>query len=535
MPDYWGRPTQTPILPIMLERAMYAGALPLMLAAVALTLRRTQTKVAVAVFGAFWFAVAVGIPPIVQIVTRLPVFNSGHNTRVIVFFLLCLALLAGWGLDALTELRPSPRARRRLALVICAVLLLIPVAIVAIDYPSALTAPRGGLEIAWLFKDPPGEFGELLGIDVIRASALIIWLTMAGAALLLIALRLRGRIGASAFVVLALLLLCVDLFRIGMGQNPAIDRDLVDLPATGAVRLLERQGTARFVSTREFPHNVLAHRFDLYEARGYDIPIVRRFDRLWRQEVVPGEASVAAAFLDIPLELRDVTPRALRTLRLLGVTHLIGPSTVESGVPPHLHRVVPVPPLHEPGLRLVYDRSDARVYRLEGAMPRAWVVGAQRTVAGDGEALHAITRPNFDARATAITQSRLDGLPQGTGASAGGGGEARITSYEPERVTVRARSRGQGLLVLSDNQYPGWNATVDGRSVPIERVDYLFRGVRVGPGSHTVEFRYQPLSFRVGWIVSLVSLVALAATAAFGWRRRRAAERPVARTPPTLS
>ena len=48
LPDYWGRPTQTPLRPLLLERAMYAGALPLMLAAAALILRPTVERVAVA-------------------------------------------------------------------------------------------------------------------------------------------------------------------------------------------------------------------------------------------------------------------------------------------------------------------------------------------------------------------------------------------------------------------------------------------------------------------------------------------------------
>ena len=86
---------------------------------------------------------------------------------------------------------------------------------------------------------------------------------------------------------------------------------------------------------------------------------------------------------------------------------------------------------------------------------------------------------------------------------------------------VRASSDERGLLVLGDNDFPGWKAKVDGREVPIERVNYLFRGVEIGAGSHRVEFSYEPLSWRIGWITSLLSLAALATAVLLAVMRRR--------------
>jgi uncharacterized membrane protein YfhO len=65
--------------------------------------------------------------------------------------------------------------------------------------------------------------------------------------------------------------------------------------------------------------------------------------------------------------------------------------------------------------------------------------------------------------------------------------------------------------------------TVDGRPASIERVDYLLRGVLVPAGAHRVEFRYQPATFRAGWIISLLGLVAVLVAAVIGVRRRRRA------------
>ena len=44
----------------------------------------------------------------------------------------------------------------------------------------------------------------------------------------------------------------------------------------------------------------------------------------------------------------------------------------------------------------------------------------------------------------------------------------------------------------------------------------------IGAGEHTVEFRYEPLSWRVGWIVSLLALIGIVAAVVIGLRRRRA-------------
>jgi Bacterial membrane protein YfhO len=524
LPSYWGLPTATPIRPFLLDRAFYVGALPLMLAGAALVIRPTALRIAAAVWGALWFAVLLSVPPFLQIVTRLPVFSSGHNSRLAVLVVFPLALLAGFGMDDLLRGGLSERSRK-LLLTLAAGLLVLPLLYMLQADGVALGHLKEAIKVAWGFVDPPGvslaDNGGRQCVpcdsagDVIRLSALVIWLTLAGAALLLLWLRLRGRIGTTPFLVLAALLVCVDLFRAGVGYNPSIDRDIAEQPVTPAIRVLERDRSHRFVSIEEVPQNAIPMDFKLYEARGYDLPIMRRFDRFWRREVSPESSSVSKGLLNIPLTFRNVTPRALRALRLLGVTEVLQPPTL--------------PPLTEPGLRLIYEGPDARVYRLSDALPRTFVVSAQQVVDDDQKAFDTVTQPGFDGRRVAVTEKAVAGLPQGAAGGGTAAGSAAITRYEPERVVIRARSAGQGMLVLGDNYFPGWKAEVDGRSADIERVDYLFRGVRIGPGTHTIEFRYQPLSFRLGWIVSLLSLLGLVAVVAVGLRRR---SRPAAPAPP---
>jgi uncharacterized membrane protein YfhO len=99
-------------------------------------------------------------------------------------------------------------------------------------------------------------------------------------------------------------------------------------------------------------------------------------------------------------------------------------------------------------------------------------------------------------------------------------------SYGGQRAVIRATATARSLLILTDDSYPGWSATVDGHPATVQRVDYLLRGVALTPGSHTVVFSYQPASWTVGWLISAITalgLLAAAGTAVVARRRRVAA------------
>jgi hypothetical protein len=495
LPDYWGRPTEEPILAFVNNRAFYAGALTLMLALAALVIRPTRERIVIAAAGLICIATVTGIPPFHQIVNALPVFTTTHNARLAIFYLLAIALLAGFGLDELTGRSPPP-ARRRVLLWACAALLVAPLVWLAVGTPGPSDV-WPAIETAWLFMSPPDE------LEVIRLASLLLWLTFAGAALALVAGRLRGRLAPGLFAGLAVALVVLDLFRVGVGLNPAIDEDDARQPATGAIEYLQERRPARFVgASRAGQQGLLplepnvAMRYGLYDARGYDFPLEARYSELWETYVSAEEGIVP------PTRLAPINERSLRALSVLGVTDVV---TAPDD-----------PPLRQRGLRVAYDGSDANVYENARALPRAFVVSGQQVVTGEDEALTAVMDPRFDGRRVAVVEERLDGLPEGVGDPAG---DAEITEYEPDRVEVVAESPGEALLVLGDVHYPGWEATVDGREVPIERVDYLLRGVRIGPGTHEVEFRYEPLSWRLGWVLSLLALAIVAVLCFRAWTR----------------
>lgn len=86
--------------------------------------------------------------------------------------------------------------------------------------------------------------------------------------------------------------------------------------------------------------------------------------------------------------------------------------------------------------------------------------------------------------------------------------------WSPNRIRIRAE--GAGRLVLSEVDYPGWQARVDGERVPIDRFDGLLRSIALPPGLHEVDFDFRPGSVYIGLALAAVAFAALAAT----WVRR---------------
>ncbi len=172
-------------------------------------------------------------------------------------------------------------------------------------------------------------------------------------------------------------------------------------------------------------------------------------------------------------------------------------------------------------------------YTLRPAPARAWLVRSARRVDGPRRVLAALSRRDFDPWREALV-SGSDGLQAATSrrqeAARGlltsdfGPPSARRQGTEAVQVQegmgeVRAQvdaGAAPGLLVMSDTFYPGWNATVDGRTTPIQRTDYAFRGIALTPGQHNVLLQYRPAAFQVGLYGSLIALALMAGGLGFG-------------------
>jgi hypothetical protein len=99
-------------------------------------------------------------------------------------------------------------------------------------------------------------------------------------------------------------------------------------------------------------------------------------------------------------------------------------------------------------------------------------------------------------------------------------GTVRIELYTEQRVRLHVRAVRPAVLLLTDTHYPGWHAFLDTAEVPVYRANFLFRGVLVPPGDHTLEFTYRPHSFQAGLALTLLAALGLAALTLFAVSRR---------------
>ncbi|MBI5080158.1 MAG: YfhO family protein, partial [Chloroflexi bacterium] len=135
-------------------------------------------------------------------------------------------------------------------------------------------------------------------------------------------------------------------------------------------------------------------------------------------------------------------------------------------------------------IRLVSPRVDSKASRLR-VIPQAQIVSSPQ------ESLAAISSPTFDPDSTVVLEPIRN--PQ----------SAIPLTHHASRITLDRDS----YVIASYSYYPGWRVLIDGQPSQLFIADHLFRAVFIPKGEHTITFEYAPLSFTIGLIISVVSLV----------------------------
>ncbi|MEO7041006.1 MAG: YfhO family protein [Gemmatimonadaceae bacterium] len=156
------------------------------------------------------------------------------------------------------------------------------------------------------------------------------------------------------------------------------------------------------------------------------------------------------------------------------------------------------------------------LYKLPEAAPFAWVAPVI-VKAADDAVLSTVMNPRFDVQSAAlfdpaapVNAVNVTALPQPTGIN------ASFDTYAPGRMSItldRPAPAGSALIV-AENYYPGWQATVDGKAAPIGRAQYSMIGVELPAGAHKIDLVFSSPAYETGklitWIAILIALIGLA-------------------------
>ncbi len=508
-PEAWGRPDKIdlggPAGTSYAYRAMYIGALPLVLALAGLVARRSGPQLFFAGTAAVCGLLLLNLPVVPDVLAALPVFSLANEWHFIFLAIFCASMLAGFGLDVL--LRGAAGERRRLALAAVAAALL-PFAVWLVADPGALGQ----------WREIPANFpvlGESVASrDVARLAAGAHWIAFAGlgAALAVLVWRRPAALApwgvAGATVALAL----GDLVPIGIGYHPAVPESVADPAPTRSIAFLARNvGTGRVAGTGPalYPNSV--QRYGLDDARGEDLPERRRFGEVWT-----GFGGTFIQDFGLKVVSDPGSGRVPALLDLMAVRYVVDAGDTPVGA----------------GLRATaIDEPGQRVLENPDALPRAWVAYGARPASGAAAAIEqSVASSVSELERRPVVEAGDVELPSGGGAPS----PAHVTDAERGHMEVTATARAPGLLVLSDSWDSGWQATVDGDHAEVLPANGAFRAVALPAGRHVVEFEYRSWPLMLGAVASVLGMIGVVAgIVLLGIRgRRRTGERQAAAAGP---
>jgi uncharacterized membrane protein YfhO len=454
--NYWGYANYW-------EDAVYIGIFPLILAV--LYLLRTIWKreggglarfLSMVGLVSLLFALGKNTPIYTFLFENIPTFDLFQApTRWSILLVFSLALLAGLGVDEWEKGE------------------LIKLFWVRLGTVGAITITLVALGSSFLLPDLEESFIPSIAIFGI-------WLSLIG----IVAWRRRIK-PSIVWPILVVILVAADLTWAGSGLNPTVEMELYQdeglllNKVSGQHRLYMNSDLEELLKFEE------THRFDTFNS-DLDWSIVRKVG-------IPN-----TPMLDNVSSINNFDP----ILSNWYVEWLEGIETLSGALKTKWLRAVDVGWI----ARLDSTEIESMTYQGLPDPRRAHLVDDVIWVEDTEESYEIVFSNRFDPFTTVVLEYEGDKVQRGWGSD---GQITLLDQPNPNIVQVVISTPSDTILVLSDLWYPGWKGYLDGVETEVYRANYLLRAVVVPPGSHTVEFKYRPLSFTIGAVLSAIMLLSM--------------------------
>lgn len=478
-PDFYGNPvTRNDWFGHYAEWSGYVGVIPLILALYGLLLEKKDFHFKFFAFLALMaLLVAVYSPLQEKIVNwEIPVLSTSAFSRIIVLYSFAMAVMAAFGLEQLRENWQKKRVKKTLLFLFLVGLVFLAVWgwLLFARSEKALIAKRNFILSTLLF----GAAGVCFLAGLFRKN----W---------------------RPFLILIIFFLTAfDSLRFARKWLP-FDPQEYFYPELEVIKFLKEKTDGKARVFGNFGGELNVFRWPGIE--GYDPLYIRRYGELIRAakrgKIEPVERSTV--YLDKNGEF------TFRILDLLGVKFLLHAKGDN-------HYSWALPFWHYPeNFEKIWEDEKYEVHLNKKSLPRAFLVYDYQIAESDQEIIDFIFAEETNLSQTVV----LEAEPILSLTACKEKGRVDIENYSFNRIELKVDSPCPGLLFLSDNFYPGWQALIDSQPTKIYRANYSFRAIAVPEGEHQVKFFYWPESFQRGLKMALLSLAVLVIFSF--WLRRR--------------
>ena len=470
------------------EQSVYFGLIPLVLATFALFADvKRRPLLIISSLAVFCIAVAWHLPGF-EAISHLPVFSMAPSKRLRLPFVFLLAVMAGFGYDMfIRQLKLRQRKSKSFyasaAIVVATILLFLCVFFIQFTAPNAL---------------PPDSFGYKIIHIVFTFQHWRTYLPLGSAIAIALGYIIcqRSQTVLQLFPGFLLVLTVVELSALAWGYNPTVyDADI--LPPAPAVEFLKKRTNEpfRILTTDGYFYPNYGAAYGIADVAGYDAPVYQSFSDLY---LAQGGGSLGGQ-----VDSRQQWDPNWPLINFLNIRYVISPRDL----PPDK-------------FKMLFENKYYAIYENLHAVSRAFMVYESEVIPDRKAMLDKMISKNVDLSRKVLLdetlQSMIEPPPSPLTVNT-----VEHTRYATDEVVIHVTTDKPGTLVMSDLYTPDWHAMIDNREVKLYRANYAFRAVSIPPGSHTVKFRYEPLSYRIGVAMTFCGMIVLVLIGGLELRRRR--------------
>ncbi len=152
-------------------------------------------------------------------------------------------------------------------------------------------------------------------------------------------------------------------------------------------------------------------------------------------------------------------------------------------------------------IKYVYDKGN--LIPINDFLPRAYFTNRYITSKSKEETFNLLSQPLYNPKVAVVESDSAPSLKIEQPSVL----EAKIQIYQPDYVKILSHSPDNGMIVLTDTNFPGWEVFVNKQKTKIYQTNYLFRGVFISKGINEIEFYYRPRFLKEAIIVSATTIL----------------------------